>query len=141
MAYKSLSFHGILAVLGITAHHTLQPGLFSGLTKIPTPALMDVLLTCQRQLALLLLSVWSQPLGAQQQAEEEQNIHSGFCRGPGSPGAPTQHQWYRHHEGKGPEQEPKLSPLCADAGVAGKQMESKVVANSQVVPVCFVKPA
>jgi len=46
-----------------------------------------------------------------------------------------------HHKRKGPEQEPKLALSCADVGVAGKQMESKVDADSQVVPVCFVKPA
>lgn len=47
----------------------------------------------------------------------------------------------KHHKRKGPEQEPKVSPLCVDVRVAGKQMESKVIANSQVVPMCFVKPA
>lgn len=53
-----------------------------------------------------------------------------------------------HHKRKGPEQEPKVSPLCADVGIAGKQMESPLItlqlpliANSQVVPMCFVKPA
>lgn len=46
MAYQSLSSHGILAVLGMTAHHSLQPGLFSGLTKIPTPTLMEMPPTC-----------------------------------------------------------------------------------------------
>lgn len=40
MVYKSLSFHGILAVLRIMAHQSLQPGLFSG------PTLMEMLSTC-----------------------------------------------------------------------------------------------
>lgn len=46
-----------------------------------------------------------------------------------------------HHMRKGPEQQPKLSSSCGGAGVAGKQVEPKVLANSQVVPVGFGKPA
>lgn len=42
MVYESLSFHGILAALGITAHLSLQAELFPGLTKPPTPMLMEV---------------------------------------------------------------------------------------------------
>lgn len=40
------AFHGVLAVLRITAPRSLQPGLASGLTELPTPMLTEMLLTC-----------------------------------------------------------------------------------------------
>lgn len=123
-------------------HGSPQPAtrVISGLTKTQTPTLMEMLPTCLNVSRLCCYyQQWIQPLGAQQQAKQPFRDLQRTSGAYGHP--PSISDTGTHHKNKGPEQEPKLSPLCADAEVAGKQMESKVVANSQVVPVCFVKPA
>lgn len=137
MACKSLSFHGILAVPGTTAHHSLQPGLFSGLTKIPTPTLTEMLPTC---LNISCLCCYHQhgpsPSGHSNRLRKTKTTIHGSAGDLESPWAPT--QWYRHapQEGRARTGARALSLTCSCAAVrvAVKQMESTVVANSQVVP-------
>lgn len=97
MAYQSLSSHGILAVLGMTAHHSLQPGLFSGLTKIPTPTLMEMLPTC---LNVSWLCRYYQhgpsPSEHSNRLRKSRRTIQGFVEDLGSPRTRTQYQWYRH---------------------------------------------
>lgn len=78
--YKPLSFHGILAVLGITAHLSLQAELFPGLTKLPTPMLMQVLTSAG---SAATASIVPAPWNAAPAAAAEE--HWGFCRGPQEP--------------------------------------------------------
>lgn len=97
MVYKSLSYHGILAVLGITAHHSLQPGLFSVLTKIPTPTLMEMLPTC---LNVSWLCCYYQngpsPSECSNRLRKSKTTIQGSAEDLRSPWACTWYQWYRH---------------------------------------------
>lgn len=122
MVYKSLSFPGILAVLGITAHPSLQAELFPGLAKLPTPMLMEVLTSAgSAATASTVPAPWNaapaQALGSQHTLSPPSSPVTGTC-----------------HMRKGPEQQPKLSCSWGGAGVAGKQMEPKVFANPQWSP-------
>lgn len=82
MVYKSLSFHGILAVLGITVHLSLQAELFPGFTKLPTPMLMEVLTSAG---SAATASIVPAPWNAVPASAAEQHSPWGFCRGPQEP--------------------------------------------------------
>lgn len=81
MVYKSLSFHGILAVLRITAHLSLQAELLPDLPKLPTPMLMEVLMPAG---SAATASSVPAPWNAAPAAAEEHK-HWGLCRGHGEP--------------------------------------------------------
>lgn len=116
MAYKSLSFHGILAALGIAAHHSLQLGLFSVLTKTPTPSLMEILPTC---LNVRWLCCYHQhgpsPLEHSNSLRKSQTTIHGSAGDLGSPWAPSQDQWCRHtpQEERARTGAQALSPTCS----------------------------
>lgn len=73
-------------MLGVTVHHSVATRAILWPHKDTNPnAHGDAANPPSGQLALLLQSAWSQPHGAQQQAEEGQYHHSGFCRRPWEP--------------------------------------------------------